>query len=40
MFFAPLVRIAFDTPDHTESVGQNLLDDGVGSERVLINTIV
>ena len=40
MFFAPLIRAAFDTPDHTGNVGRNLLDDGVGTEQAPTNTIV
>jgi hypothetical protein len=30
MFFAPLIRAAFDIPDHTENVARSLLDHGVG----------
>ena len=37
---APLIRAAFDIPDHTENVARNLLDDGVGTEQAPTNTIV
>ena len=40
MFCLPLIKGAFDRPDHTENGARNLLDHGVGTDHAPTNTIV